>query len=132
MIYLGGGLLGILLIALWAYCIFDAISTDESLVRNMPKVLWILVVILLPTVGSVAWLVLGRPAGAGLRPGDTSPYRPSSRPAARALGPDDDPSFLARLDEETKRLRAWEDDLKRREDELRDRDEGDGPAEPGA
>lgn len=122
--YLGGGLVGILLVALWAYCIFDVISTDESLMRNMPKILWLVVVIVLPTVGSVAWLLLGRPEGAGLRPGDTSTYRPPRAPSAPRLGPaptgpDDDPAFLARLDDETKRLRAWEEDLKRREDELR-------------
>ena len=94
--------------------------------RNMPKILWLVVVIVLPTVGSVAWLLLGRPEGAGLRPGDTSTYR---APRPRAIpppprAPDDDPAFLARLDDETKRLRAWEEDLKRREDELRGRDEG--------
>ena len=124
--YLGGGLLGIALLALWAYCIFDVISTDEALMRNMPKILWLVVVIVLPTVGSVAWLLLGRPEGAGLRPGDTSTYRRPRpmRPPPRA--PDDDPVFLARLDDETKRLKAWENDLKRREDELRRRDEDEG------
>ena len=129
MFLIGGGLIGILLVALWAYCIFDVISTDEALMRNMPKVLWLVLVILIPTVGALAWLMLGRPIGAGLRPGDTS-TRPERqpRPAPRPLAPDDDPSFLARLDEETKRLRAWEDDLKRREDELRRKDDGDeGP-----
>jgi hypothetical protein len=131
--YLGGGLVGILLVALWAYCIFDVISTDESLMRNMPKILWLVVVIVLPTVGSVAWLLLGRPEGAGLRPGDTSTYRAPRTPGAPRLGPapvapDDDPAFLARLDDETKRLRAWEEDLKRREDELR---RGEEPGQEG-
>ena len=127
MILLGGGLVGLLLLALWIYCIFDVVSTDESLMRNMPKVLWLVVVILLPTIGAVAWLLLGRPIGAGLRPGDTSPHRPRlARPAPRPLAPDDDPSFLARLDEETRRLRAWEDDLRRREDDLRRDDDGPG------
>ena len=132
--YVGGGLVGILLLALWAYCIFDVIATDESLMRNMPKILWLIVVIVLPTVGSVAWLLLGRPEGAGLRPGDTSTYRAplSSRPQREPrlgpgpVAPDDDPAFLARLDDETKRLKAWEDELRRREDELRRREEGEG------
>lgn len=127
--YLGGGLVGIALIALWAYCIFDVISTDEALMRNMPKVLWLIVVIILPPVGSVAWLLLGRPEGAGLRPGDTSTYKPP-RPRPRPLAPDDDPAFLAGLDEETKRLKAWEDDLKRREDDLRRREDEDGDESP--
>ena len=127
--YVGGGLVGIALLALWAYCIFDVISTDEALMRNMPKILWLIVVIVLPTVGSVAWLLLGRPEGAGLRPGDTSTYRPRPiRPGP--VAPDDDPAFLARLDQESKRLEAWEDDLKRREDDLKRRDEDGGQEAP--
>lgn len=127
--YIGGGLVGILLLALWAYCIFDVISTDESLMRNMPKILWLVVVIVLPTVGSVAWLLLGRPEGAGLRPGDTSTYRAPKAPrlGPTPVAPDDDPAFLARLDDETKRLKAWENELKRREDYLRKRDKGQDP-----
>ena len=127
--YIGGGLVGVLLLALWAYCIFDVISTDESLMRNMPKILWLVVVIVLPTVGSVAWLLLGRPEGAGLRPGDTSTFKAPRTPRlARptSVAPDDDPAFLARLDDETKRLKAWEEDLKRREDELRRGDDQPG------
>lgn len=125
MILLGGGLVGVLLVALWIYCIFDVVSTDEALMRNMPKVLWLIVVIVLPSVGAVAWLLLGRPVGAGLRPGDTSPHRPRPAPQ-RPLAPDDDPSFLARLDDETRRLRAWEDDLRRREEDLRREDDEGG------
>jgi hypothetical protein len=37
------------------------------------------------------------------------------------VAPDDDPEFLAQLDRDT--LRAWEDDLRRREQRLRDADE---------
>ena len=134
--YLGGGLLGIALLALWAYCIFDVISTDESMMRNMPKILWLVVVIVIPTVGSVAWLLLGRPEGAGLRPGDTTTYRAPRPHRPQRLGPaptapDDDPAFLARLDDETKRLRAWEEELKRREDEVRRREDEGGGAEEG-
>ena len=123
--YIGGGLVGILLLALWAYCIFDVISTDEALMRNMPKILWLVVVILLPTVGSVAWLLLGRPEGAGLRPGDTSSYRTPRRIGPAPTAPDDDPAFLAKLDDQSKRLKAWEDDLRRREDELKRREDDD-------
>lgn len=132
----GAGLIGFLLIALWIYCIFDVIATSDALVRNMPKILWLLVVIILPAVGSIAWLLLGRPEKAGLAPGDSS-YR--AEPGGRrwtsgpkrtsgVLAPDDDPEFLAQLDERTKRLQEWEDDLRRRDEELRRREEGDDPA----
>ena len=117
--FVGGGLVGLVLLALWAYCVFDVISTDEALTRNLPKIVWLLIVIFVPPIGSIAWLLLGRPENAGLRPGDTS-YR-----NRRPLGPDDSPEFLAGLGSDADRLRKWEDDLKRREDELRRREEGD-------
>src|SRR4051794_22176138 len=82
------GILGIFLLGLWIYCIFDAISTDASMVRNLPKNFWIILVIILPDVGSIAWLVLGRPERAGWRPGDTTYRKPfSTRFVVR--GPED-------------------------------------------
>jgi hypothetical protein len=130
----GGGLIGLAILALWIYCIFDVIATDEALARNLPKIVWLLIVIFVPTIGSIAWLLLGRPEKAGFGPGDSG-YRPEPRgrdvhPSAPrstgVLAPDDDPRFLSELDERTKRLRAWEEDLKRREEELRRRDEDEG------
>lgn len=131
----GGGLVALALLALWIYCIVDVISTDESLIRNLPKLVWLIIVIFLPTVGSIVWLLLGRPERAGFAPGDSS-YRaePRARPVDRrprslgVMAPDDDPRFLAEIDERTKKLRAWEDELKRREEELKRREEG-GEAE---
>jgi hypothetical protein len=130
--YIGGGLVGLAILALWIYCIFDVIATSEPLMRNLPKVLWLLIVIILPAIGSVSWLLLGRPERAGFAPGDSS-YRPEPRGGRWApgpkrtsgvLAPDDDPDFLAQLDERTKRLQEWEDDLKRRDEDLRRREEG--------
>lgn len=114
MIY-GEGIIGLGILLFWIYCIFDVISTDESLCRNMPKFVWLLVVIFLPTIGSVAWLILGRPQKAGLAPGNTS-YR---RPRAAPRGPEDSREFMSGIDDRSKELRRWEEDLKRREDELR-------------
>lgn len=117
----GGGLIGFLLIALWLYCIFDVISTDEVLVRNLPKMAWLFIVIILPSIGSIAWLALGRPAFAGWRPGDTE-----GRATRRVVGPEDRPDFPSR---DTSRLEAWEADLRRREQELR-RQKPDDPSAP--
>lgn len=123
-----GGVAGLLLLAFWIYCIVDVISTDEMVMRNMPKILWLMVVIFLPTVGSVAWLALGRPQRAGLRPGDTTYLPgPSRRRAPRVLGPEDSPEFMLHADDEAKRLQRWEEDLRRREDELRRREDESGP-----
>ncbi|MGH2806481.1 MAG: PLDc N-terminal domain-containing protein [Actinomycetota bacterium] len=118
--FYGGGFVSLIVLALWIYCIIDVVSAEDTLVRNLPKIVWLLLVIFLPPIGSVVWLVAGRPERAGFRPGATNYRRP-----LRAVAPDDDPQFLARLDDEAKRLRTWEDDLKRREDEMRRREEGD-------
>ena len=133
-------------LALTLFALFDVIATDSSLCRNLPKELWILLVIFLPTMGPVAWLLLGRPEKTRFYPGDTR-YRASSRPG-RPLGPDDDPRFLGvtggsalpsagtpekeqELSEpKVTELRAWEEDLRRREEELRRKQE-DGPPEDG-
>jgi hypothetical protein len=125
------GVVSLALLALWVFCIFDVIATDDVLVRNLPKGLWLLIVIFLPDIGSLAWLLLGRPMYAGWRPGDTTRRTPK-----RIIGPEDRLDFptsrpkpLPSSDED--RLAAWEEQLRRREEELRRREEG-GSAEPPA
>lgn len=87
---LGPGLFGFLAFGLWIYAVLDVIATDESLVRNLPKMVWLLLVLFVPTIGAVAWLGLGRPLYAGWRPGDTTSR---GRPQPRYRGPEDDPDF---------------------------------------
>jgi len=115
----GDGILGLALLGLWIFCILDVISTDDVLCRSLPKMIWLLLVIFLPDVGSIAWLLLGRPVGAGFRLGSQVGVH---RPQRRAIGPEDSPEFIASM--ERKRLEGWEADLKRREDELRRRQDG--------
>ena len=79
-------------VALTVYAVVDCIQTDDSRVRNLPKVLWILLVLLFPLVGPIAWLVAGRPPRS--TPGQGQGPRPQARPPR---GPDDDPDFLRRL-----------------------------------
>lgn len=122
--FVGLGLPALLLFALWLYCIFDVIAADSVLIRNLPKGFWLVLVIFVPTIGSIAWLALGRPLYASWRPGDAT-----GRPAPRVLGPEDQPGFPARqADDREARLEAWEEELRRRERELRrkDDDETDG------
>lgn len=149
------GIVGLLLFALWLYCIIDVIATDGGMCRNLPKGVWLVLVIMLPDVGSIAWLLLGRPERAGWRPGDTTYRKPfSTRFVVR--GPDDDPSFTARSAPTPSRpatppaelspstdarrmeleareaevrkaeLDAWEADLAKREAELKKKDSDEG------
>ena len=119
----GDGVVALALLVLWIFCILDVISTEEVLCRNLPKYFWLIIVIILPDVGSIAWLLLGRPVGAGFRLGSqVGVYKPQKR----AIGPEDSPDFLASI--ERKRLQSWEQELKRREEELRRKEnEGDSP-----
>ncbi|MEO7804941.1 MAG: PLD nuclease N-terminal domain-containing protein [Actinomycetota bacterium] len=116
-----GGAFGLLLLALWIYCIFDVISTDEVLIQNLPKMVWLILVIILPSIGSIVWLVIGRPYGQGFRPGGAAPpRRPMSTHEHRAIGPEDSPRYIAEIESaQAKRLKKWEDDLAKREQELR-------------
>ena len=143
---LGGiGFVGFVSLALWVYCIFDVIATEDSLIRNLRKPLWLMIVIFLPTIGALAWLILGRPMYAGFMPGDTR-----SRAPRRILGPDDDPDWSPGRGSayppapapptdprdspaaRERRLQEREAELERRERELEERQRGtdEGPAEP--
>ncbi|HEX8770877.1 MAG TPA: PLD nuclease N-terminal domain-containing protein [Acidimicrobiales bacterium] len=126
------GTFGLLLLALWIYCIFDVVTTDESLIRSLPKLVWLAIVVILPDVGSIIWLLAGRPHAAGFRPGDTG-YGPARRP----LGPEDRSDFspLARERDERAEFRMREEQLRRREEDLRRRElaagiAGDDPPPP--
>ena len=127
------GFVPLVLLALWIYCILDVIATEDSLVRNLPKPMWLLIVIFLPDIGSLAWLLLGRPMYAGWRPGDTS-----RRPTKRVIGPEDRADFPSGplrpsprpVESRENELAAWEEQLRRREEELRRREQGDDPSDP--
>jgi hypothetical protein len=109
------GLVALLLFGLWIYCIFDVIATDSSMMRNLPKGIWLIIVLLLPDVGSIAWLLLGRPQRVGWRPGDSEVRR--SAPRVRPVGPEDSADFIARIEARDRMLAAWaeEDQAKRPE-----------------
>ncbi|AWS40061.1 hypothetical protein DKM19_00680 [Streptosporangium sp. 'caverna'] len=90
-------LVGLALIAFWLYCLFDVITTPDEESRNLPKLLWVIIVVLLIPVGGLFWLLLGRPTGPqaprSLFSDDQQPQRPEA-----PKGPDDDPDFLKDLE----------------------------------
>ena len=56
-----GGFVSFVLLGFWLWAIFDVISSDDKAVRNLPKIVWLLLVVFLSTIGALAWLLLGRP-----------------------------------------------------------------------
>ncbi len=116
MTWFGGGIVGLATLVLWIFCVFDVIGSEETLVRNLPKTLWLTLVIFVPLIGSVAWLIMGRPQKISYRPGTTD-YRGSRRP----VGPEDGASFQAEI--EKRRLQKWEQELRTREEEVKKREQ---------
>lgn len=115
----------IVLSVVWLFALVEAISSDEAVIRNLPKMAWVILIVLAPPVGSIAWFIAGRPHGERVRlVGENPTPRPQIPAPRRPLGPEDSPQFSTYI-EERKRLQRWEEELARREDELRRREDGD-------
>ena len=94
----------------------DVIKSDRDERSGVPAPLWILLIVVLPVVGSIGWLVASRTArsrrsdggtngggGGGIRP--TPPTRGPRRPSG-PVAPDDDPEFLWRLSQQQRRAQG--------------------------
>ncbi|MFI9593385.1 PLD nuclease N-terminal domain-containing protein [Nonomuraea sp. NPDC052265] len=88
---MAGVLIGLALLAFWLFSLFDVITAPEEEVRNVPKALWVLIVVLIPLLGGVIWMLRGRPKV------ERDPWPVPPGPGA-PKGPDDDPDFLRDLD----------------------------------
>ncbi len=53
-------LISLLSLALFVGALVDIIMHDQSQIKHLPKVLWIILVILMPLVGSILWFAIGR------------------------------------------------------------------------
>ncbi|MFJ7158364.1 PLD nuclease N-terminal domain-containing protein [Streptomyces sp. NPDC101118] len=86
----------LLILALTIYTFIDCLNTPEDEVRHLPKVVWVIIILLFSIVGPVVWLVAGkkRVASGGFGTGGGR---------QRWVAPDDNPDFLKSLDEEKKR-----------------------------
>lgn len=107
------------MLAVWVAALIDVIVADEYRVRHLPKVVWLLIVILLPLVGSVIWLLVGRPEGpAPTTPARTTGHPEYERPENRspeylsAIAAREDAEYRRRVREraEAQRRRARDDD----------------------
>lgn len=101
----------ILFIAVWIYGIILASLADQSkMPGGLRKGLWLAFTIIVPGIGSAIFAVSYLLAN--------DPTRPTGRGAPRPgpIAPDDDPEFLARLDDELRR-QHYERELRKHEDD---------------
>ncbi|NUU07171.1 PLDc N-terminal domain-containing protein [Leifsonia sp. C5G2] len=108
----------VLLLALYVYTIVDAALRDRARVRLLPKPAWLLVVILLPLIGSALWFALGRGRGTAPEP-PLAPEDPASagRSGTPVQGTQAQLEALEREIEEADRalrIRRLEEELERR------------------
>ena len=125
------GLFGLVMLGLWLYCLIDVITTDAACCRNLPKLLWVFIVLLLPDIGSIAWLVAGHPwQAASPRTGPVSRYPEYDRPGRHiASNPDDDEEFLRGLRERAEQQRR-DYQARRAQEQLRAEQERQQPDDP--
>ena len=74
------------------YSLIDCARSDARDIRGLRRGPWLAIILLLPVIGGILWLTLGRPRYAS----------PGSVPT-RGKGPDDDPEFLRELERRTRR-----------------------------
>lgn len=68
---------GILALVVTVYALVDLTVTDDRRIRRLNRVLWVVLIVVLPVIGPLAWLTWGK----------------GPRSAARPMAPDDDPAF---------------------------------------
>lgn len=82
----------LLAVGVTIYALVDCWRSTDDEVRGLPRPLWILISLLFPLLGAVAYLLVGRGR--------------SGRAQARVVAPDDDPEFLHQLDIDRRRADA--------------------------
>lgn len=96
------------------YSLIDCARSDARDIRGLRRGPWLAIILLLPVIGGVLWLTLGRPRYAS----------PGSVPT-RGKGPDDDPEFLRQLD----RQRRQAERERQRREQPGEEQVGDDPAD---
>ena len=92
-------ILALVAAAFWVFTVVDCAVQPASRHRGVSKPAWIVIVVLLPVLGGILWLVVGR-------------VRASAVATRRA--PDDDPEFLGRIgaiSDQDERIRRLEEEL---------------------
>ena len=115
--------LSFLSFAVMVLALIDIITRRDDQVKHLPKLVWVILVIILPLVGSVIWFAVGREYdGAGIPMRRERPARPAA-PAAPVWSPPTERADMrtteqqiADLDREIEEWRLREEIAKRRQE----------------
>jgi len=107
--------LGLAVLILTVYTLVDCALFERSRVRGLPRWVWIVVIVLVPLIGPLLWLFVGRGRGGS-----------AVGRSFRTVAPDDDPDFLKSLNVD----KDARERLRRLEEELADLDKPDTTDKP--
>lgn len=116
-------LFSVLLLVLMIAALADIITADQSRIRHLDKIFWVIIVILIPLVGSILWFTVGREYA---EPVDRGTLGDPRRWEARASEHADTASQLAALEREIAASEK-EEEIRRLEAQLRARREDRSP-----
>ncbi len=91
-------------IVLALYALIDCALNEAPTTSKLPKAAWLLLILVIPVFGPLAWFLVSRfvdPSSVRPQP-RPRPAWPHSRPVR---APDDDPEFLWRLEQQSRRAR---------------------------
>jgi hypothetical protein len=95
------------------------VRSEKRFIRALPKFLWFFVVLLIPIIGAVLWLTLGKDRASQVR-------------VSRSVAPDDDLKFLREIErdrDQDERIRLLEEQLAELDDEATPEDGSNGDAD---
>lgn len=117
---------GPLVFAFWVYCVITVLMSRDDEVEHLPKIGWLILVLLFPLVGGIAWVVLGRTPSqrASSSYERAVPDYPEYDRPGRFAGttPESDEEFL-------RRIRERAEEQRRKAKEMRSTEEPDATAD---
>ncbi|WP_439029376.1 PLD nuclease N-terminal domain-containing protein [Gordonia terrae] len=125
--------LGLIYLAVLVIALIDIITTDDAAVRGLPKFAWVVLVVMLPLIGALVWLAVGRPTA------DERPRRQHSAAASEfpeydhpgryvPQDPQADREFLQQLRDRAEQQRRTAREQQRSADEVDRPDDNAPPA----
>ena len=119
-------------VVLAACALVSCLSAEDGEPRVLARLTWVLVILLIPLIGPIAWFLAGRHAGRATAGGSWPFVRFPERRHQRPLAPDDDPDFLRSISREQARKKREaserrENNPRRNDDETETRRRGGDP-----
>lgn len=115
-------LISLLTLALMVFALINIITISDDQVKYLPKFFWLIVVILLPVIGSVLWFTIGREwqGGIGMPRQRTSTQTPRAQtwnaPPSTPIDTRTTEQQMADLDREIEEWRLREEIAKRNQE----------------